>query len=307
MRYADLHQDLVLYCGEHTPPIQTEPTTMASYVSLLIGSTFTPPKPTRSEELAEVIRQLRRYHALTETYSGIVLVTNAARLRRLKEQDTGVLLHIEGVRYIDAEPESRLDRWRWGGVRSIGLIWNEDTCIGASATGAKQSYGLTAFGKRVVRAADARGIVIDCAHASEQSARDVLAMTNRPPYISHTGARAVHDTPRNTSDQLAREIAARGGIVGVFLSPRFLSGSESVTVTDVADHIEHLVSVIGDEHVAIGSDFGGISGEPPQGMESVHRLPLITEELRQRSFTQDQIARICTENAYHYILNALSA
>jgi microsomal dipeptidase-like Zn-dependent dipeptidase len=136
------------------------------------------------------------------------------------------------------------------GVRSITLVHYHPNEIGDNQTAEPQSGGLTAFGREVVAEMDHVGMVIDVAHASEDTVRGVLKTTRNPVMCSHT-LLAGHgpQNPRFISDALALEIAARGGVIGAWPS-----GFGSTTMNDYIDHILTLSRVVGPEHVGFGTD-----------------------------------------------------
>ena len=125
----------------------------------------------------------------------------------------GAILGAEGAHVLDARLEN-LDRLWAAGFRLIGLHHFLDSEVGGSLHGAQRG-GLTDYGRALVRELVARGFLIDLTHSSEQTARDVLAMTNVPLVVSHTGICSHCHSPRNFSDDLMVDIMARGGVAGI--------------------------------------------------------------------------------------------
>jgi membrane dipeptidase len=150
-------------------------------------------------------------------------------------------------------------------------------------------------------------------HVSDETFWDALEVTGAPIIASHSSARALVPQPRNLSDDMLRAIGANGGVVminfmGMVLDPdkntlQFIldlllhGGSTGVSVSDVVDHIEHVVEVAGIEHVGLGSDF---DGSPriffPVGLRDVADFPTITLELLRRGYNAEQIRMILGEN-----------
>jgi membrane dipeptidase len=122
------------------------------------------------------------------------------------------------------------------------------------------------------------GLSVDVAHASERTLGDLFAHPSVRFFCSHTGVRAAGGGWRNLSDESLRRIADRGGVVGIILAPIYLGGD---TVDDVIRHIEHAMSVMGQEGVGIGSDYDGMVALP-KGFRDVTDLPRLTEALLRR-------------------------
>jgi membrane dipeptidase len=116
--------------------------------------------------------------------------------------------------------------------------------------------GLTALGREAVREMNRLGIAIDLSHANAATTADVLALSSRPPVMTHAGCAAVHAHPRNKSDQQLRALAARGGVVGIYDLPYLTPSPRQPTVEDYMAHLQHALQVVGEDHVGIGSDVG---------------------------------------------------
>ena len=139
---------------------------------------------------------------------------------------------------------------------------------------------------------------MDLAHASETTIDDVLRVARRPVVASHTGVRAVADSPRNLSDDQLRAIAATGGLIGIGFWPASCGGD---TVEWIARSIAHAVSVVGAEHVALGSDFDGAVSVP----FDASGMGLVTAALLGQGLGQDQIAAVMGGSAIRLLRSAL--
>ena len=143
------------------------------------------------------------------------------------------------------------------GLRIVQLTYNLRNLVG---DGCLESYksGLSYFGKDVVRCLNELGIVVDVSHSSEQVAWDALEISSDPIAITHSFSSSVCYHERGKSDELARAIADNGGYFGVLIVPGFLQNKRLVTtLDDFADHVEHIVDIMGIDHVGIGSDLTG--------------------------------------------------
>lgn len=148
------------------------------------------------------------------------------------------------------------------GVRVFGITHALHNQLGDSATDRRKPHGgLTPEGRRLVRAVYLAGGLIDVSHASDATFADIAAIARelaKPLIATHSNARAMTAHPRNLTDEQLREIAASGGLVGVdFHSQHLRDDRAQATIEDVVRHIEHMVAVMGAEHVAIGSDLDG--------------------------------------------------
>ena len=116
-----------------------------------------------------------------------------------------------------------------------------------------------------------------------------------PVIYSHASARALHDHPRNVPDQVLRRLPQNGGVVMITFVPSFLTSRDQATIADVADHIEHIVSIAGVDFVGIGSDFDGIESTPV-GLEDVSTFPVLLAELSRRGWSEEDMRKVAGEN-----------
>jgi membrane dipeptidase len=198
----------------------------------------------------------------------------------------GVLLS-EGAHPLEGKLEN-LERMYDAGFRVLALQHFFDNDLGGSLHGQSQA-GLTEFGKSVVAAAEAKGMLIDVAHSSEASARDALAIAKKPMIVSHTGIKGHCDTPRNVSDELMKEIAAAGGLIGVGFWDAAVC---EPTLEKVTEAIVYAVQLLGAEHVALGSDFDGGIPMPFDASE----MAALTSSLLDAGLDEETIRLVMGEN-----------
>lgn len=247
----------------------------------------------QGEKLAELERRsqggFRRIHTRSDLES---LVDD----REAGKPVLGGLFAIEGGHALEGKLEN-LARLDGLGLRVVGLTHFFDNRLGGSLHGVS-GEGLTEFGRAVVLAAGERGMIIDIAHASPAMVRDVLALTGRPVMLSHGGFRGVCDRGRNLDDALMREIAAHGGLVGV----GFWDGAVcDATPRGVVRSLRYGIDLMGVDHVALGSDWDGGTEVPFDAAG----LPVLTQEMLDAGFTEDEIRKVLGGNAVRFLLDNL--
>ncbi len=205
---------------------------------------------------------------------------------------TAALLGIEGLHALELTPESsvadmeaRLLIMYDAGVRLLGLSHFIDNALSGSAHGEDpMKIGLSPLGARLVPLAEQMGFVLDLAHVSEPAMRTVLGLVTKPVVVSHTGLKRCVDSPRTLSDEMARLVAASGGVLGIGLWPKV---QPSAKISAILETIHDAVELIGPDAVSIGSDFdGGVSiprGLDAAGLASVraHRSIIVLHRTRQ--------------------------
>lgn len=191
------------------------------------------------------------------------------------------------------------------GARYMTLTHSGNNDWADSATDEPEHGGLTEFGREVVREMNRLGMLVDLSHTSPETMDDVLEIAEAPVIFSHSSARAITGHRRNVPDDVLRRLPDNGGVVMVTFVPSFVSEANRTyqgdgdppraTLSDVADHIEHVRRVAGVDHVGLGSDFDGITSTPI-GLEDVSTFPALIAELSRRGWTEDELAKVTGEN-----------
>jgi membrane dipeptidase len=246
-------------------------------------------------------RQLDMARRLAAQHGGdLALVRDAAGMRAARDAGrVALFLGVEGSYAIDDDVAGGVARLADAGVRFLGPLWERDSAAGTSCrTPAARDTGLTDAGRELVRACNRHGLLLDVAHASRKTFWDMVETSSTPVFSSHSGAGGVHDHPRNLDDEQIRALAQRGGIVGVIFVAPYLGGM-FCTLERIADHVEHVVAVGGEDCVALGSDFDGFM-PLPRGIRDAADLPRLTEVLWRRGWREGALRKLLGENALAY-------
>ena len=180
-------------------------------------------------------------------------------LTRLRIEDQlswigeGVPFALEGARLLGTASKGSSSLLSKPGLKYLTLTHNRTNVFADSATDRPYHKGLSEAGLSLASEAEKQGVLVDLSHASDQTCECVLKVASGPVIASHSGCRAIVDHVRNLPDYLIEGIADTGGLVGVPFARSFVGPSKS----GVIDHIEHLIKVVGVEHIAIGSDLDG--------------------------------------------------
>ena len=150
------------------------------------------------------------------------------------------------------EDLERLDLFRELGVRIVQLTYNRRNLVGDGCLEPADA-GLSLFGRELLERMNAQNVLIDLSHCGRRTTDEAIAASKNPVAITHAGCRAVSDLPRNKSDETLRQLADRGGVIGIYLMP-YLRTSGQPMAADVVAHIEHALDVCGEDHVGIGTD-----------------------------------------------------
>lgn len=211
-----------------------------------------------------------------------------------REGKLACILSIEGAEPLKGDLAVLRTAYRLG-VRNIGLVWGGRNELGCGVLGSEvDDEGLSNFGRDVVQEAGRLGIMVDVSHLNEAGFWDVLDVTEKPIVASHSNARKLLDHPRNLWDEQIQAIAEAGGLVGVVFA--FLTEDRSAsTLEHVLDQIDYMVTLVGPDHVGLGSDFDGIK-YTPAGLEDVSQMPAITRGLLERGYADEDIAQILGGN-----------
>lgn len=280
------------------------------------------------EQIDIVHRMMRKY---PETFELALTADDVART--FKKGKIASLIGMEGGHSIDSSLGA-LRMFYQLGARYMTLTHSRNVPWADSCSDEPVLGGLSPFGEQVVREMNWLGMLVDLSHTSPETMADAIRVSEAPVIFSHSAARALNDVPRNVPDEVLKMLPKNGGIVMVTFVPGFLSSKVAdwtsaqaseesrlklqfsndatavktgiaawtaahpaprATIQDAADHIDHIRSVAGVDHIGLGGDFDGISAVV-QGLEDVSTYPALTAELLRRGYKDDDILKITGQN-----------
>ncbi len=303
--------------------------------SVYVPSGLSNPARTQLEQIELARRMIDAY---PDTF---LFATRAADVDRARQQGKiASFLGMENGQAIENSLGS-LRAYFALGVRYMTLTHGKNSDWADSATDTPAHGGLTPFGREVVREMNRLGMLVDISHVSPDVMRQVLDVSEAPVIFSHSSARAVVDHPRNVPDEILSRMANNGGVVNVTFIPSFVSAATAAwgrglersifnaktnaemeklekdyaavhgpapaaTLSQVADHIDHVARIAGRDHVGIGSDFYGSTDEP-KGLEDVSRFPELFAELIRRGWNDADLERLAGGNLLRVLRAAEAA
>ena len=212
--------------------------------------------------------------------------------REINPKLLGLLLGTEGSHALDGDLNN-IQRLFDSGFRMMSLQHFFDNKLGGSLHG-ESGEGLTAFGQEALQQMQSLDIILDVSHSSEQVVQDVLATSRQPLLVSHTGFYGHCPSPRNISDDLMQQIAAKGGLIavgywdGVICSPN---------ASEIAKAVKYGIELVGIEHIALGSDYDGAISVPFDTSELIY----LTQAFLDVGLSEFQIKQVMGGNMLRYL------
>jgi membrane dipeptidase len=300
-------------------------------------SVYIPSEVTGDTAIRETIEQIDIVKRMVRAYPNDLSLAGSADdiVRIHKSGKVASLIGIEGGHQIGGSLAA-LRQFYDLGARYMTLTHFKNNEFADSATDDPKYHGITDFGRTVIHEMNRLGMLVDLSHVSPETMRAALQATKAPVLFTHSDARALADHPRNVPDDVLKLVTANGGVVMVnfymgHLSSQFITWSAEKTAEDarlkalytgqperrdaamkawldahhapraevglIADHIEHVASVAGHDHVGIGGDLDGIGiDEAPAGMNTVSGYPLLFAELIRRGWSDENLAKLAGGN-----------
>lgn len=253
---------------------------------------------------------------------GFMKIRTVADLERAKrEKKLGVWYHMQSSNCIEDNLDA-LEGLKKAGVGQLQFTYNIQNRF-ANGSMERNNCGISKAGIDLIKKCNELKIIIDGSHQGDRDVLDICEFSSSPVIISHSNARAVYNHPRNVPDEVIKAVAKKGGFVGICGWPPFVSADQFPTFDQLFAHLDHIVQLVGPDHVTIGLDYfnmiqgvvpdeevqkvydimiaGGTwtveeYGKPPyifpKGIETPAKLANLTGELLKRGYKKEDIAKI---------------
>ena len=263
-----------------------------------------PPPMSLEYAQRETMRAVARLFRLEAESAGAArVVRSAAEIRQCLENGTFAMeLHFEGAEAIDSEFDA-LEVYHRAGLRSLGITWSRPNRFGFGVpfqfpASPDTGPGLTDLGKELVRRCNRLRIMIDLSHLNEAGFWDVAAISDAPLVATHSNVHAICAATRNLTDRQLDAIRDSGGLVGLNFNCGFLhpegARESALDLGVMVDHLDALIARLGDDKVALGSDFDGAT--MPEGIRDVSLLPNLLAAMRARGYDDAIMRKVAYEN-----------
>ncbi|MBD3206460.1 membrane dipeptidase [Candidatus Bathyarchaeota archaeon] len=242
------------------------------------------------------MQMVDKFYSMIEENPEIVPVINQSEIIEAKNSGKVCgLLSMEGAEPLMGDLAALRVFYRLG-MRMLSFAWNYRTPF-ADGLGAKRAESkLPELGVQALEEMEKLGIIFDVSHLADSVFWDVNDVMNGPFIASHSNSRNICDHPRNLTDDMIKAVADHGGVLGMNFATGFVKkDTDTVTVDDLVDHIDHIVELVGPDYVGLGSDYDGIR-EAPKGIEEVSKLPNLTRVLVKRDYSDEDIFKILGGN-----------
>jgi len=280
-------------------------------------SVYVPATMQGKEAVRATLEQIDIVHRMTkrwpETFE--MAYTAADVERSFKAGRIGSLIGMEGGHSID-NSLATLRMFYALGARYMTITHSANLAWADASTDTAVLGGLSKFGEEVIREMNRLGMLVDLSHVSAETMADALRVSDAPVIFSHSSARAICNVARNVPDDILQLTARNGGVVMVTFVPGFISQAVAdhdarkadgpaprATLSQVADHIDHIRKVAGIDHIGLGGDFDGIT-QVVAGLEDVSKYPDLTAELLKRGYTDGDIKKVLGLNVLRVMKQA---
>lgn len=243
-----------------------------------------------------ILRELERLGALN-------ICKSVADIRAaFQEGKLAAIFHVEGAEAIDADLHM-LDVLHAAGLRSIGPVWSRPTIFGEGVPFRFPSTpdigdGLTDHGLALIRRCNALNIMVDLSHLNEAGFWDVARHSQAPLVATHSNAHAITPHSRNLTDDQLRAIAESDGMVGLNFAVAFLREDgkmlADVPIAQMLRHLDHLIGILGEDRVGLGSDYDG--AVVPEALTDVSALPKLLQAMAEHGYDETLIEKLCHGN-----------
>ncbi len=243
-------------------------------------------------------RQINEFNKISDKKAH--KITDFKELNNINNSNKiGIIFTVEGGKGIVGDL-TNIKKLKDMNVKIMTLTWNLENEIGTGCL-SKEKYGITNFGRKVIKEMEKNKIIVDISHASQRLFYDVVNLSTKPIVATHSNSKTICDVPRNLTDEQFKIICDKKGIVGLNFVPEFINDKANSKRADLIKHCEHFLSLGGEDNLSIGSDFdGAVMQNELSSIEKIY--PLYNDFLR-LNYSDVLLEKIFFSNAYNFCEN----
>ena len=269
------------------------------YGQLQFFATFTPKRDTTPQQRRERLMHFLDVYDEESERLGLLRVTDKESLMRAVESgERSILVSVEGGGGFFADSEELCTAYERG-LRVLGIAWDKNEL--ASSAFPDEDTGLTKEGRTLARRAAEMGIILDVSHLSDKSFYDLLEEVSVPVIATHSNFRDVSFAMRNLKLDMAREIAKRGGVIGLNLCPSFLEESKNAKMEHILRQVDFALENLGEDVLAFGFDVDGTNGHYPEGIDEESSIHDKVIEMLLSRYPERIVEKIAGKNAIEFL------
>lgn len=298
MYIADMHCDSILTVNSERGIINGY-NFSREYPQLQFMAAFVPREGRTPEDRRRSLMHYADVYIAECRRLDLLHVTNCRDLNLAVETEKrSAMFTVEGGAGLFADSEELNTLCRLG-MRIMGLAWDSNE-LAAGAWG-EDDYGLTNEGRELVKRCSELGIIIDVSHLSDRAFYDVLEATDYPIIATHSDFRGVAESPRNLTLDQARDISARGGVIGLNLYPPFLSGERKATTDDILRQVDYALTNLGEDTLGFGFDLDGFDGGYAGELTDERSIHDQITELLLKNYSESVVSKLAGGNVINFL------
>lgn len=222
-----------------------------------------------------IVKEISKFRRMCDEAQNAIVATTTSEIEKAKQE--GKLAVILGLQHLPLVTSYSPDdlSFLYGlhsmGVKIIQLTYQRRNLVG-DGCGERTNSGLSKFGVEVLEEMNRLGTLVDLSHVGPRSTMEAIEMSKDPVVFSHSNCRSLCDHVRNKDDELIKALAEKGGVQGIVMFPSILNQERPPTMDDFLDHIEHVIDLVGADHVGIGLDYSAPQWPPHPDVDLQRRM-----------------------------------
>ena len=301
MYVVDSHCDSIMRVAERTFPLINPYNLSQKHQQVQMYAMFA---GMPGEDAMASYRRVTRYLglfsvALENERDKIVKVRNYAEIEKaLAEGKHAALVTIEGPTGLRGDPEIFREFYNFG-IRIFGLAWHDSdlACCNKVIDEGREDTGLTEKGKEIIKLGNELGIIFDVSHSSDKTFWDVIELAKKPVIATHSNFRAVCNHSRNLTDDMAKALIDKDGVIGLNLFRDIIH--EDPTQRDIPQffkHLDHCLEKFGENNIAFGGDIDGVDDDYPPSLDVTRSIHDQLIEFMQKHYSESIIEKVAYKN-----------